>query len=446
MKRFLSALLLIALVVSFAGCSSQQEDTVEEPSPQLQEASDTAIPSETAAPTPTPEPEPYAPVNLFDIEFNPYAGMELPDIFTVIAASFTKGSQKLEGRNPFILSISAEGNMFAAVAYQADAAGLSEQEKNDRFNEYSEYGITEFTGTDGRVVTIRQQKPHDEKHENGACLIDLTYNVPAADTEKYTQLIRDNYNINALSFIQDVFDSETDFSECSIEVNLQKNEAVVAVQYYVDDAEAAKQRVAEIPQIEWREWYGLPSANIPYGMIRNTLVFDSRFGAAILVLQSNNEIKSSLREYVEPEFSLVKFGFDFDDAGTCGVYYQHEPHYMNVAIHRPEWGDFADEWNIEYLDQINGYNLRITYHLVEDKYHIALDKDNANSGFDYFPNNNPMEYNGQYPDQDTVNRMFNDAFGTEGEDYYGKPMAYFEQLVQERFGMSIDELYALPKQ
>lgn len=40
--------------------------------------------------------------------------------------------------------------------------------------------------------------------------------------------------------------------------------------------------------------------------------------------------------------------------------------------------------------------------------------------------------------------MFNDAFGTEGKELYDKPLAYFEQVVQERFGMSIDELYALP--
>jgi hypothetical protein len=415
------------------------------PSPPVsQEESTTATPEATAAPTPTPEPEPGTPMDLFDAAFNPYAGIEFPDIFTVVAASFTKGSPKLEGENPFILSLRAEGNMFAAVAYQADIAGLTEQEKNDRFDEYSKNGFSEFTGADGRLVTIRQQKPHDEKHENGACSIDLTYYVPAAELEKYTTLIRDNYNLNALSSVKDIFQTETDFSECSIEVNLEKMEAIVAVQYYVDDAEAAKQRVTEIPQSLWREWYSLPAADIPYGMIRNTLVFDSRFGAAILVLQSSKELNTALGEYVEPEFSLMKFGFGFDDAGTCGVYEQHEPHYMNVAIHKPEWGEFNEDWNIEYLDQINGYNLRITYNLQEDKYHITVDSKNEGAAFDYYPAT--KEYSGQYPDQDTVNRLFNEAFGTQGEDFYDKPMAYFEQLVQERFGMSIDELYALSKQ
>ena len=444
MKRIVSILLFISLVISFAGCSSQQVDMVQAPSPQQQEASIATAPSETAAPTPTPEPAPYTPMDLFGIEFNPYADMQLPDNFVILNASFNKGSAKLEGKNPFMLSISAEGNMYAAVAYMADVSGLSEQDKGDRFDEYSKNGITEFIGADGGIVTIRQQKPHDEKHENGACLIQLTYHVPDAELEKYTDLIRDNYNMSALTSVKDFFNIEPDFSECSIEVVLQNTEANVAVQYYVDDAELIQQRVAEITTDGLRDWHGLPSAVIPYGLINNTLIFDSRGGAAILVLQTSNDLNTSLGQYVESEFSLTKFGFGFDDAGTCGVYEQHEPHYMNVAIHRPEWGSFNEDWNIEYLDQINGYGLRITNNQDLDSYHIRVDKDNEGAGFDYSPAT--REYTGQYPDLDTLNRMFNDAFGTEGEDFYDKPMAYFEQLVQDRFGMSIDELYALPKQ
>lgn len=44
---------------------------------------------------------------------------------------------------------------------------------------------------------------------------------------------------------------------------------------------------------------------------------------------------------------------------------------------------------------------------------------------------------------DTAHRMFNDAFGTTGKELYHKPLTYFEKVVQERFGMSVDELYAL---
>ena len=444
MKRIVSILLLVSLVISFSGCSNQQVDMVQAPSPQQQEASNAPTPSETAAPTPAPAPEPYAPMDLLDSEFNPFAEVPLPDIFILLSASFSKGSEKMEGKSPFLLSISAEGNVYAAVAYMADVSGLSEQEKGDRFDEYSKNGFCEFSAKDGSIVTIRQQKPHDDKHENGACLIELTYYVPDADLEKYTDLVRDNYNMSALASVKDFFNIETDFTECSIEVVLQKNEANVAVQYYVDDADLIQQRIAEITTDELRDWHGLPSAVIPYGLINNTLIFDSRGGAAILVLQTSNDLNTSLGQYVESEFSLTKFGFGFDSAGTCGVYEQHDPHYMNVAIHRPEWGSFNEDWNIEYLDQVNGYGLRITYLLSEDKYHISIDSNTEGAAFDYFPAT--KEYTGQYPDPDTLTRMFNDAFGTQGEDFYDKPLAYFEQLVQERFGMSIDELYALPKQ
>jgi hypothetical protein len=402
-----------------------------------------ATTTNTTTPVETTETEstqrPYKPMDIFSDKFNPYADMD--DIFTVFAASFDKGSPKLEGRNPFVLSMTAEGNMYAAVAYLADMAGLSEEEKNNRFNDYSEYGFCEFTGADGRVVTIRQIQPHDEQHENGACLIELTYDVPAADMEKYIDLIRDNYNMNALSSVAEYMDIETDFAECSISVDIQKNETTVAVQYYVDDSEALQQSIAAELQSEWGEWNGHPSTNITYGLIRNTLVFDSRFGDAVLILQTSNELNTPLSEYVEPEFSLVKFGFVFDDAWTCGVYEEREPHYKSVAIHRPEWGEHPDGWNIELCDtNVNGYSLLMWYYADEDMYHISLEKDGGAS-YDYFPATG--EHTG-HPDE--IAQIFNDCFGTQGDDFYDKPLAYFEQFVQERFGMSIQELYALPKQ
>lgn len=42
--------------------------------------------------------------------------------------------------------------------------------------------------------------------------------------------------------------------------------------------------------------------------------------------------------------------------------------------------------------------------------------------------------------------MFNDAFDTKEKELYYAQLAYFEQYVQDRFSMGIDELYALPKQ
>jgi hypothetical protein len=40
----------------------------------------------------------------------------------------------------------------------------------------------------------------------------------------------------------------------------------------------------------------------------------------------------------------------------------------------------------------------------------------------------------------------NGARGTNAKQLKSGPVARFEQFVQERFGMSVDELYAAPKQ
>lgn len=449
MKRFLTALLLIAIAFSLAACSSQPIEPTQEPSsastqepPQSAAPSSPSLQTEPTVPEPTltPEPKRYVPADLFGSAFNPLADLELPDFFTVFAASFNKGSAKLEGRNPYTLFMTADGNMFAAVAYLADIAGLSEEEKNDRFNEYAEGGLCEFRGTDGRVVTIRQTRPHDAQHENGACLIEIAFDVPAADVEKYTDVIRDNYNRNALTSVAEYLDTETGFTECSIEVNLQNNETVVGVQHYVEDSEAVRQRIADNLQCTWGEWYGHPSAEIPYGLIKNTFVFDTRSGTAVLILQTSKELNSPLSEYVEPELSLTKFGFGFDEARICGVYEERDPHYSSVAIHRPEWGEHPDGWNIEFMDMVNGYGLRITYHEAEHRYRISVDKDGGAS-FDYFPETG--EYAGY---SEEAAQIFNDVFGTQGDDFTDQPLAYFEQFVRERFGLSIQELYALPKQ
>ena len=95
------------------------------------------------------------------------------------------------------------------------------------------------------------------------------------------------------------------------------------------------------------------------------------------------------------------------------------------------------------MDEVNGYFLRITYHQEEDKYHITSEKDNEGAGYDYYPAEN--KYTGEYPDYDTVKQIFNNTCGTEGDDFYDEPLSYFEQLVYGNFGMSIGEIYMLPK-
>ena len=439
MRKTLFVLLTLLLVLCLAACGT----------PAVTEAQHTSKPSATpdATPTPeakatsTPEPEPFAPQDIFGSELNPYGDTDFPDYFNVNAASFSQGSAKMGGKAPFTLFMTAEGNTDGAIAFVADLAGLSEDEKVSRTDEYNGGGFSEFQGKDGAMFTIRKTNPDDDRYEYvDGCLIEIAYYVDAADIEKYTSLVRDNYNTSALAPITEYLETEPDWSKCDFGVNLHKKEARASVVYLVSDVDTVQRNIAENVK---SDWYDTQSGSmvLSYGMIGIKIEFDSNAGV-VYVTQTASEFDTALSEYVAPENSLTKLGFGFDQDGVCGVYAVHEPHYMNVAIHRPEWGEFADDWNIEYLDEVNGYGLRITYKADEDRYHITVDKKNASAGFDYLPA--AKEYTGQYPDEDTVKRMFNDAFGTQDEDFYEMPLANFEQLIQERFGLSIEELYLLP--
>jgi hypothetical protein len=138
-----------------------------------------------------------------------------------------------------------------------------------------------------------------------------------------------------------------------------------------------------------------------------------------------------------------QLGFTADIAHAVCLYEQHKPHYISIAIHRPEWGENPNGWNVEFTDtDVNGYNLLIMYFADEGRYHVCVDKDGVDCAFDNYPATN--KYGWEYPDLDTVHRMFSDAFGVPGKELYQKPLAYFKQVVQDRFGMSLDALYSLP--
>lgn len=436
MKRILSILLIVLLICTLTACSKQPAEPSSTPQESLE---------------PTPEREPYKPMDILGEEFNPF-GTDSP--FTVFEASFNRGSDKMEGRAQFVLSMTGSGNMFAVVAYQADVAGLG-LDDSGKFELLDEYvandGFLEFTGKDGRVVTIKRADSNDDRYEyvesdgshgiSGAgCVIELTYYVPDADIAKYTQLVQDNYSVDALKPIADYFDTNTDFSECGINVNVHKDEARAYAVYDVTDVKTVQHSMQANGNAPWWEWNGMMQTSFMNGGVESKLTFDTA-GKAITVEQA----KENFNTLPASEGSLTALGFGFDDAGTCGVFELREPHYISVAIARPEWGEFSEDWNIEFMDtDINGYSLRITYHAEDGRYHISVDKDGESCAYDTYPDKNQVGW--EYPDLDTVHRMFNDALGTKEKELYSVPLERFEQFVQERFGMSVDELYAAPKQ
>jgi predicted small lipoprotein YifL len=448
MKRIISALLIVAMVACLAACAAKPAEPSETTQPPQATAEPSVEPEQTPEPMPepTPEREPYTPMDIFSDEFNP-AGMDMPT--TVFQATFDK--DKVEGKSRFVLSMTGSGDMYGCVAFQADVAGLSEDEKHERINEYLEGGYCHIDGTDGRLVDIKQADQNDDRYEyveadgqhgqNGAgCVIDVAYFMDDADIEKYTQLVRDNYSVDALMPIADFFDTNTDFAECGITVNVYKDEVHAYVVYRLPDVNAVMQEMQGSGDARWWEWDGMMQTVFEYDGVESKLTFDTK-GGMITVDQLHAELSAQ----PAAENSLAALGFGFDDAGTCGVYEQRDPHYISVAIARPEWGDFTDDWNIEFIDtDIKGYSLRITYHAEDGRYHISVDKDGESCAYDCYPEKD--QFGWECPDIETVHRMFGDAFDSEGKELYYPALAHFEQFVQDHFSMSVSELYAAPKQ
>jgi hypothetical protein len=146
--------------------------------------------------------------------------------------------------------------------------------------------------------------------------------------------------------------------------------------------------------------------------------------------------------------TLVNVGFIPDTSEAVYAYQEHEPHHMHITIYRPEWGNRPEKsnpegCNIEFYDHdFNGFSLLILYFKDTGRYAISLYKDGTEAAYEIYPATN--EYGTEYPDSETVNQMFNDAFGTLDKGFIYKPLEFFEQAIANRFHMSIDELYALP--
>lgn len=139
-----------------------------------------------------------------------------------------------------------------------------------------------------------------------------------------------------------------------------------------------------------------------------------------------------------------KLGFEFlDYRGT----YTYMEGCIEFSIHKPQWDDNVDaekklDWSMSYFDtDVKGYNLLISYLEKEDVYYISLEKDGTEIVFSYYPATNRLDYDPQ--SIEPFRSALNEAFNTQGDDFLKIPMTIFKDNVQGRFGMSIEELYAL---
>lgn len=141
--------------------------------------------------------------------------------------------------------------------------------------------------------------------------------------------------------------------------------------------------------------------------------------------------------------TLIALGFVPDKSNAVCIYEQHEGNYTSIAIHRPEWGE--QEYSVHFFTSVNGYGVMVRYYIDEQRYYIRADnEDGSTADFEFFSKDNSYR-DGMSPDGMTVEEFFKKVYDEpQIEDVYLYSVLLAQQYITDTFGMTIDEMYALP--
>ena len=143
--------------------------------------------------------------------------------------------------------------------------------------------------------------------------------------------------------------------------------------------------------------------------------------------------------------TLKNLGFFADKANAVYLYEQRGEREVNVEVHRPEWG--GKDFDVRFFTPLSDeYRIVVTYHVANKKFYVkADDNDQGGASFEYFIDT--AEHIDEWcsdPDK-TVEEYFIKAYNDPAiTDVYQHSVDLMVQYVRDTFGMTIEELYALP--
>ena len=145
--------------------------------------------------------------------------------------------------------------------------------------------------------------------------------------------------------------------------------------------------------------------------------------------------------------SLTALGFIADQGSAWYLYEQYEPRYYSVTINNPEWGSWEEGGDVSVFTPLSDdYRIVITYTISEKKFAVgADDNDGGGAKFEFFNDTHEHVDNWCSNEDMTVEEYFINAYNDPKiEDIYLYSAELMTNYIHETFGMSIDELYALP--
>ena len=151
--------------------------------------------------------------------------------------------------------------------------------------------------------------------------------------------------------------------------------------------------------------------------------------------------------------SLANLGFVESEEVRGFLFVQNESgDYFDVSIHDPEQAAWEGGGEVRFFTPLSEeYRIVVTYHIDEKQFTVkADDNDSGGAEYSYFPGSD--EYTDIWCSDDdiTVEQYFvkaiDDPSITDASDVYQYSIKRMVKTVEDTFGMSIEELYALLEQ
>ncbi len=145
--------------------------------------------------------------------------------------------------------------------------------------------------------------------------------------------------------------------------------------------------------------------------------------------------------------SLAGLGFEAKQDISSYLYVQHDPQYFDISVHNPAWGDWEEGGDICYFTSLSDdCRIAITYFTVDKKFLVkADDNSGGGAGFYYYADSAKREDIWCSDNNRTVEQYFIDAYNNPDiKDIYTYSAQLMENGIKDTFGLTIDELYALP--
>lgn len=448
MKRLIAILIILSMLcVACAPAVPAVKVTPIATETPAQTEAPTPMPTPTSTPEPTPEPVSAAPVDLLSAPYNAFSDVSFPAGYTVYGARYDCAQPEKGLKEQYALLLTAEGDKVEIVRYFAGLLGITDEATlKEKAAAIARDGFLQidgaYNGAPARVQlkqTVAGADFQDCADVDG-CRAEMSIEINPAQSRQYQQFVMANVDQNVFGELADRFtDDAVDQAMMACYVNTQKPELTEFVVFYrVDDAAALEKEVASKLTTSWQDEKS-NSLGLPYGKIEADLKFDTGSNVVRVSFRPHDN-STAAGTFVLSDKSLTKLGFQYFPQDGLAIY-EDKSQNIQVAIAHPDW-HHVEDWNILILLDSNKVSLMFQYFEQKDIFMIGAPSQTEFVGTNYDLKTNTFDAG--FPKPELMQKRFSEALGSSDGDVRERAYELFTNLLQERFGMTWQELYELP--